>query len=232
MSIKKIICVLLAVVMLFALASCGKPEEAAAPGTTGPETQTSPATTVDETTAVPETESAPESSAGSDAEEAKLPGVLYQVNLAEGYDPILRGLSLSGNRLGSAEFNSKDASDEGIRCVFALNEWVEFYPDTVAESGIKVYVIKHREDQKSYETETFSDELPDVVAVCDLEKDPDPEVSVWGSFYLNPDDVEPGYFDFVFTFGGNAIATLLTRFYAEGELDGKTDEQLEKIAFN
>ena len=38
-----------------------------------------------------------------------------------------------------------------------------------------------------------------------------------------------GYYDFVFTYEGKAIAALLTRFYAEGDLRAKSDADLEKL---
>ena len=51
----------------------------------------------------------------------------------------------------------------------------------------------------------------------------------WGSFYLNKEECEPGYYDFVFTYEGKAIATLLTRFYNENELTVKSDAELEAL---
>ena len=51
----------------------------------------------------------------------------------------------------------------------------------------------------------------------------------WGSFYLHPEECEPGYYDFVFTYEGKAIATLLTRFYNEDELTVKSDAELEAL---
>ena len=143
---------------------------------------------------------------------------------------VMTKLTLSGNQFGSSEFNSKAPSTEGIRSGFALNEWVEFYPEASADNGITVYVLEHREDQASYVTTQYGDQMPGFVTYVKLyhnvEEDPD---GTWGSFYLNPDEWKPGYYDFVFTYEGKAFATMLTYFFAEGDLDGKTDAELEKI---
>ena len=56
-----------------------------------------------------------------------------------------------------------------------------------------------------------------------------PDEWSWGEFYLHSEECEPGYYDFVFTYDGKAIATLLTRFYGVAELSGKSDEELEKL---
>ena len=59
-----------------------------------------------------------------------------------------------------------------------------------------------------------------------------PDKTEWGSFYLNKEECEPGYYDFVFTYEGKAIATLLTRFYNENELTVKSDAELEALINN
>ncbi len=65
---------------------------------------------------------------------------------------------------------------------------------------------------------------------CDLKDNTIREPgSCWASFYLNPEDAEPGLYDFVFTNNGKAVATLLTRFYEEGELEDKSDDELKSI---
>ncbi|MBQ2332678.1 MAG: hypothetical protein II380_01845, partial [Prevotella sp.] len=59
-------------------------------------------------------------------------GKLYFVNLKEGEQPIMTALSLFGNRCGSESFNHKPYATEGIRSVFELDEWIEFYPQANA----------------------------------------------------------------------------------------------------
>lgn len=102
-------------------------------------------------------------------------GKLYFVNLKEGEKPIMTGLILSGNRCGSAGFNNKPYAIEGIRSVFELDEWVEFYPQANAKTGIKVMVFKHKADQGFYQKNKLNDETPDYIQECELNKDPDAE---------------------------------------------------------
>ena len=149
----------------------------------------------------------------SQIQETMVLGKLYFVNLKEGEQPVMTGLSLFGNRCGSESFNHKPYAAEGIRSVFELDEWIEFYPKANAESGIKVMVFKHQEDQGIYLKNSLNDKTPGYIQELDLSKDPEgDETSLWGSFYLHPEEVEPGYYDFVFIYKNKVFATMLTRF--------------------
>ena len=166
----------------------------------------------------------------ADAQKAMIPGKLNFVNLKDGEQPVMTALTLKGNQVGSAEWNDRKPATEGIRCIFYLNEWIEFYPVTNAEYGIKVWIIKHKEDQSYYLKNKMRDITPGFVQGGDIRKDPDAEEgSPWGSMYVNPDNAEPGYYDFVFTYEDKVFATMLTKFYKEDELDNKSDEELEKL---
>ena len=157
-------------------------------------------------------------------------GKLYFHNLKEGEKPIITGLTLSGNRCGTEALNSKAYATEGIRCVFELDEWIEFYPESNAVTGIKVMVFQHKTDQGFYLKNTLNDETPGYVLESDLNKDPDAEEnSHWGSFYLHPEEVQPGYYDFVFIYNKKVFATMVTKFYKLDELLGKPDSDLEKL---
>ena len=157
-------------------------------------------------------------------------GKLYFVNNEEGEQPVMTALSLFGNRCGSTAFNNKPFSTEGIRSVFELDEWIEFHPQAHAESGIKVMVFTHKEDQGFYLKNTLDDETPGYILECSLNKDPDQEDdSSWGSFYLHPEEVDPGYYDFVFLYHDRVFATMLTHFYDKEELYGKSDSELEEL---
>ena len=156
-------------------------------------------------------------------------GELYFVNLKEGEQPVMTALSLNGDRCGTGDFNHKPYATEGIRSVFELNEWIEFNPQATAASGIKVMVFKHQADQGFYLKNSLNDETPGYVLACDLNKDPDDETFHWGSFYLHPEEVEPGYYDFVFIYNNKVFATMLTRFFQEEEIQGKPDSELEKL---
>lgn len=166
----------------------------------------------------------------SQIQETMVLGKLYFVNVKEGEKPIMTALSLFGNRCGSESFNHKPYAAEGIRSVFELDEWIEFYPQASAGSGIKVMVFKHQEDQGFYLKSSLNDKTPGYIQELDLNKDPEgDETSHWGSFYLHPEEVEPGYYDFVFIYKNKVIATMLTHFFKPNEIYEKSDSELEKL---
>ena len=166
----------------------------------------------------------------SQIQETMVLGKLYFVNLKEGEQPIMTALSLFGNRCGSESFNHKPYAAEGIRSVFELDEWIEFYPQASAGSGIKVMVFKHQEDQGFYLKSSLNDKTSGYIQELDLNKDPEgDETSLWGSFYLHPEEVEPGYYDFVFIYKNKVFATMLTHFFKPNEIYEKSDSELEKL---
>ena len=172
----------------------------------------------------------PNNGSAANAENSVELGKLYFVNLKEGEQSIMTGLRLFGNRCGSDDFNKKPYAVEGIRSVFELDEWIEFYPQTNAKTGIKVMVFKHKADQGFYLKNTLNDETPDYIQELDIKIEPDAEeTSNWGSFYLHPEEVEPGYYDFVFIYDNKVFAIMLTRFYKVDELYEKADSDLEKL---
>ena len=224
---KKVFIAILSVLILTSLAacSCGKP------GANSTDTSVN---------APSDSQPAGNESAGGDAsqnsspasEPAKLTGKLNLIDLDDRDPSVLRGVILKGNQVGTAEFNSRESSLTDVRCIFELSEWIEFYPDTDATYGLRVWILKHRDDQEYYNTAKFSDLDPNFANYCDLHYPEDaenPDETEWGSFYLNKEECEPGYYDFVFTYEGKAIATLLTRFYNENELTVKSDAELEAL---
>ncbi len=147
-------------------------------------------------------------------EESTELGKLYFMNIKEGEQPVMTGLSLFGNRCGSEAFNHKPAAAEGIRSVFELDEWIEFHPEASAKTGIKVMVFKHKADQSFYLKNALNSETPDYIQECDLNKDPEAEESDhWGSFYMHPEETVPGFYDFVFIYNNKVFAVMLTKFY-------------------
>ncbi|MBR3508123.1 MAG: hypothetical protein IKO03_05035 [Lachnospiraceae bacterium] len=227
----KLVCGLLVVAMTLCLAACGK-TEAGNSGNSGNQGGSSSQASNDANGQEGSTQGSQGNASGVTAQDSMTPGKLYFMNLEDRDPSILRGVRICGNQVGSTEFNSKEKGSDGIRCVFQLNEWVEFYPDTDAKYGLRVWILTHREDQSSYETTQFSDLMPGFVNYCDLhypEDEENPEEYQWGSFYLNPADCQPGYYDFVYVYEGKAIAKMLTYFYADGEIQEKSDEELEKL---
>jgi hypothetical protein len=231
-NMKKIFALLIATTLLLSLVACGK-----TPASEG-NSQASGKTNESTGNGTSGSDSSVENSSGGNAtgvttKDSMLPGKLYFIELDDRNWSVLRGVKICGNVCGSTEFNfSREKGTDGIRCIFQKNEWVEFYPDTDATYGIKVWILEHREDQRSYETTQFSDLMPGFVQYCDLrypEDEENPDEWQWGAFYLNNDDYKPGYYDFVFVYEGKAIAKMITYFYADGEIQNKSDADLEKL---
>ncbi|MBQ6183868.1 MAG: hypothetical protein IJK33_08290 [Clostridia bacterium] len=224
---KKILALTLALLVLVSLAACGSC------GSPVDNNTNNSAATGDDQQSGNESGNGNTSQSGSTAEPAKLTGKLNLIELDDRDPSVLRGVTIKGNCAGTADgFNNRESSLTDVRCIFELNEWVYFYPDTDATYGLRVWILKHRDDQEYYNTCKFSDLMPNFANYCDLhypEDEENPDESEWGSFYLNKEECEPGYYDFVFTYEGKAIATLLTRFYNENELTVKSDAELEAL---
>lgn len=224
---KKLIMIALAIVMIVSLAAC-KGNDTGSTGTNPPASSTG-----DNQQSGNESGNGNTSQGGNNAEAAKLTGKLNLIDLDDRDPSVLRGVIIKGNCAGTADgFNGKESSLTDVRCIFELNEWVYFYPDTDATYGLRVWILKHRDDQEYYNTAKFSDLDPNFANYCDLHYPEDaenPDETELGSFYLHPEECEPGYYDFVFTYEGKAIATLLTRFYNENELTVKSDAELEAL---
>ncbi len=224
---KRFVCLLLAALIVFAFAACGGGGGTAPSGSGTPAQDQTPG----DQQAPQGGENAP-SSAPAPAP-AKLTGKLALIELEDRDPSILRGVRINGLNVGTADgFNARESSLTDVRCIFELGEWVEFYPDTDRESALRVWILKHRDDQEYYNDCKFSDLMPNFANYCDLhypEDAEDPENYPWGSFYLLPEENEPGEYDFVFTYEGKAIAVMLARFYPENELRDKSDEELEAL---
>ncbi len=226
---KKILALTLALLVLVSLAACGSC------GSSGNNSTNNSAATGDDQQSGNESGTGNTSQSGSTAEPAKLSARINLIDLDDRDPSVLRGVVIKGNCAGTGDadgFNNRESSLTDVRCIFELNEWVYFYPDTDATYGLRVWILKHRDDQEYYNTCKFSDLMPNFANYCDLhypEDEENPDEWYWGSFYLNKDECEPGYYDFVFTYEGKAIATLLTRFYNENELTVKSDAELEAL---
>ncbi len=230
---KGLVCLLLAMVTVLMLAACGKGNDPSKASDAGPTTEQGPAQGTDSAQGNNDRETGGDPSGDPMTVPAKLTGKLNLMELDDRDPSVLRGVRLMGNQFGTQEdINGKDFSLTDVRCIFALNEWTEFYPDTDAEYNLRVWILKHRDDHAYYGTCQFSDLMPGFVTTCDLHYPADeenPDESAWGSFYLNPEECEPGYYDFVFTYEGKALATLVTRYYPEGELNEKSGAELEAL---
>lgn len=219
---KKIFALILSATMLLSLASCANS------GGSGSTEATSAKQTETEANAGGNNDATQDTEATKDTAAADaivlLPGELYQFD-----KDVIKGITLKGNQLGSAGFNDKDPDVKGIRCVFLLNEWVEFHLDSSVSNGIYVYVYKHADDAKVYADMGFTEEDVKVLATCTLEK-PEDAADQWGSLYLNPDSADPGIYDIVFVKDGKAVAVMEAKFYAEVDpIRDKSDDELRAM---
>lgn len=223
-TMKKTLAIVLAFVLVLGLAACGSGNNSTNPpaSSTGENQQSGN-----------ESGNSNPSQGGNNAEAAKLTGKMNIINLDDRDPSVLRGVTIKGNHAGGFDgINGKESSLTDVRCIFELSEWVSFYPDTDKDYALRVWILKHRDDQEYYNKAKFSDLDPNFANYCDLHYPEDaekPDESSWGDFYLHQEECEPGYYDFVFTYEGKAIATLLTRFYAENELTVKSDAELEAL---
>lgn len=220
---KKALAILLALSLTAALAACGKQDESS--------NKSDAATTTTTTAATDSPQDSKVSDESSDVGEvlgSLEPGKLFVFPLEEGEDQVLRSVRLAGNQAGTAEFNEKDPT-ERVRCIFELDEWVEIYPDTDAESGLKCWAFRHKDDLAFYLDNTLSEESEGFAQMLELNKDPDDETLPWGSFYLHPEECEAGLYDLVFTYNNKPVGALITKFYNNDELTSKSDEELEEL---
>lgn len=231
----KFFSMLLTAGMILSLAACGKGDEPSTPAAADSSAaqSSSQTATADSTQDSNSVEADNGQSGYKLTVPAKLTGKINLIELEDRDPSVLRGMKIWGNSIGSYEdINGKESSLDDVRCIFQLNEWVEFNPDTDKEYGLRVWILKHRDDHEYYADCKFSDLMPEFANYCDLhypEESDNPDEWSWGSFYLNPDDCEPGYYDFVFTYDGKAIATLVTRFYNDTELNEKSGSELEAL---
>lgn len=216
---KKVFAIILSASMLLSLSACNKGK-----GTPAPANETTKA-------------AAGEGAGGNTDATTKntdagaivlLPGELYQFDKDADGGPVIRGLTLKGNQVGTAEFNAKDPDVKGIRCIFQLDEWVEFYPDTSVNDGLWVYVYKHADDAKVYTDMGFTEEDTKVLATCTLAK-PEEAADQWGAFCLNPDNAQPGVYDIVFVKDGKAVAVMEAKFFKESSIQDKSDDELRAM---
>ena len=229
MFIRKCMCVLLAFATILALGACSK-------SANQPQSET--AATQSQNSAGSVAASSANSAANQDASAQKIAGAkLIQLNLKDGVSPIIRGAALDGNRAGKSieeggnHVNGRPISDNNIRSIFELNEWISIRLDTAQKSGIIAAIIPHVEDDSKF-AEIL--ELPDAAPRVELNAPDtsDNPMASWGEMYLHPDDWQPGAYDLVFLSGNKPIARVLLKFYPEKDLENQTDAQLEKLMQN
>ena len=220
---KKLLTLIVVSTVILSLSACGKKEDNSGSSVVQ---QTTTTTAKQET----QIEDAPVSSAS----EPITPGVLYQLNQKEDEEPVIRAVCLDGGSAGTYRsdddsINGKDPSDNGIRFIFELNEWISVLPVTDKVEGITVYLVEHRDDPQTYVDSFFaelSDEVPKAVLVKPTDDD---GYGYWGELFASYEEYQPGYYDLVFTDGLKPTAKITLKLYTMEELQGKTDKELNQI---
>ncbi|MBP5606625.1 MAG: hypothetical protein J6X60_13965 [Ruminiclostridium sp.] len=168
--------------------------------------------------------------------EAIVPGRLYQLNPEDGKEPVIKGVSLSGNRSGfipekesDLRVNDLPVSDRDIRSIFEKNEWISVVVDSGKSEGLSLYISPHHDDPADY-TDSFFAALDEDIPMVGLKKPvPEDETVYWGDIYLPADGNEAGYYDLVFTDGLKPVASVMVRMYNEDELGEKSNEELAAL---
>ena len=155
-----------------------------------------------------------------------VPGVLYQLNMSEGQEPVVRAVALGGNQAGN-KINEREPSIDNIRFVFELSEWVEVRVDSDVKDSLMLFAVPHNSDPAVYD-DSYFEAIPDNMTYVGLNA-PEGDDPNWGSFYLSTDFSKAGFYDLVFTDGIRPVAMILTRFYEEGTIRDISDEQLESF---
>ena len=155
-----------------------------------------------------------------------VPGVLYQLNISDGQEPVVKAVALCGNQAGSA-INERDPSIDNIRFVFELSEWVSVRVDSEVKDNLMVFAVPHNSNPSVYDDHYF-EAIPDNWTFVGLNA-PENAGDSWGDFYLTPDFSKEGFYDLVFTDGISPVAMVVTRFYNEGVIKDISDAELEKF---
>ena len=218
---KKLFEITLVLIMLFALVAC-KTTETLDANEPAPQPAPTPVSEPEPVAA----ETAPEQKGIPvfDPIKGVIPGVLYQLNPVEGQEPVIKAVSLAGNRAGSADFNSKEPSIDNIRFVFELNEWIGITADNEKKDGQFVVRLPHANDPNFY-TEDSLQAIPDNASYVNL--DPTDEGMIFGETYVY-DFNNPGFYDLVFADNAKPVALILIRLFEAGQIGDISDAELEK----
>ena len=233
---KRLLCALLAAMMIASLTACGKSGESSKTESAAQtEAQTTQAATASAAAADGDTTAATDATESSDgAVETMLPGVLYFPNLREGEAPVITGITINGNRSGAgqddgAAVNFRKPSLDNIRFIYELNEWIEAYPRfTEKPEGFKMFAVKHQKDVDVYKTMTVAALSENSFGSGDLNENEEDKSQEYVSVCVSADNPD-GQYDLVFTDKDSIIAVMPVRLFGEAELEGKSDAELEAL---
>lgn len=217
---KKLFEITLVLIMLFALVACKTTETLDA---NEPATEPAPVAVSEPEPVAAEPEPEQKGLPVFDPLKGVLPGVLYQLNPVEGQEPVVRAVSLSGNRAGD-EINNREPSIDNIRFVFEINEYIGIWADTDKKDSLFAVIMPHAKDPNFY-TEDSLQAIPDNSSYVNL--DLTEEGKVYGETYIYPVN-NPGFYDIVIADNAKPVALILIKAFREGEISDFSDSQLEK----
>ena len=217
---RKLFEITLILVMLFALVAC-KTTETLDANEPAQQPEVAPVSEPEPVAAAPEPEQ--KGLPVFDPLKGVLPGVLYQLNPVEGQEPVVRAVSLSGNRAGD-EINKREPSIDNIRFVFELNEWIGITADSDKTDSLFAVILPHAKDPNFY-TEDSLQAIPDNASYVNL--DLTEEGKIYGETYIY-DFNNPGFYDIVIADNAKPVALILIKAFNEKEIENFSDSQLEK----
>ena len=219
---RKLFEITLILVMLFALVAC-KTTETLDANEPAQQPEVASVAEPEPVAAAPEPEPEQKGLPVFDPLKGVLPGVLYQLNPVEGQEPVVRAVSLSGNRAGD-EINKREPSIDNIRFVFELNEWIGITADSDKTDSLFAVILPHAKDPNFY-TEDSLQAIPDNASYVNL--DLTEEGKIYGETYIY-DFNNPGFYDIVIADNAKPVALILIKAFKAGEIEGFSDSQLEK----
>ncbi len=223
---KRLLAMCLAVIMVGSLAACGSSSSSKADTASKSSSSSSAASNSDGSS------TADSNGDSSKAIEKLIPGkVCYFVD-DKNVEQNIKGIRLDGNRTGKAAddqqatVNGRKPSLENIRSVFELNEYLNIFVDAKDKSDLKVAICKHHDNIADYLTSKFDslEKAADVSLNAEAGND-----ESMGETYVNPDGNEKGSYDLVIFDHGTPSLVVNIVLYNAGELEGKSDSDLEKL---
>ena len=212
---KKIISSILLAGLMLSTTACALQSTETMPPTSATTTEETTAETTEETTE-------------ATTEPTENPNLIGGKLFTFGETPVITGLTLKGDVVGTEDFNKRTIGAEDIRCIFELNEHIEFNIQYEGEQAVYVYVLKH--NNNNFETLEYSDEMDNYVTYWELHYDED--TKNFGTRSLDAEEVTPALYDFVFVVDDKAVAVLYVKVYKEGELKDKEDTDLNYMIHN
>ena len=157
-------------------------------------------------------------------------GKLYYTKTVEklhGNDvDVLSKLKITGSVNSARILDSVVTSNEGIRCMFELDEELKFFAEPQNVDRMEVWVFEHTDDLQSYENKTYTSKMPECKGFIVLSK-PQKTGDCWNTvFSLDSSKTDPGQYDFVFRCDGKTDSIMVAQFYEPGILAAMSADEM------